>query len=113
MMNFDKSSLIRRDMDRDNVRAANTYVQELIRASEIYDADIVNTAVYGGCLCSYEDTGILSRLEQNQRSLYSSSLLLMITAEVPVLWPRQGIEWPLRRELRLLRQLTQVTSVCL
>lgn len=83
MMNFDKSSLIRRDMDRDNVRAVNTYVQEPIRASEIYDADIVNNAVYGGCLCSYEDIGILSRLEQNQRSLYSSSLFLMITAEVP------------------------------
>ena len=29
----------------------------------------------------------------------------------PVLWPRQGIEWPLRRELRSLRQLTQLRTL--
>ncbi len=59
MVNFDRSGLIRRNVGRDNVRAVNAYEDETIRASEIYEKDIVNNAAFSGCLCSYEDTGMV------------------------------------------------------
>ena len=62
---FDRSSLIRRDLSFDNILAVNQYTDEVVNANEVYERDTINNSAYGGCLMSYPDTGVLTRVQQN------------------------------------------------